>query len=100
MGPLLPDKPMQLNQSLFMLGGRSGYVLQPDMMRDDIFDPFDKSSLKHVEPITVQLQVSRLGSRGTPPSAPPLLPPPRLGYRFCRSCLVRLTCPVLSPSRS
>ncbi|XP_058034768.1 1-phosphatidylinositol 4,5-bisphosphate phosphodiesterase gamma-1-like isoform X5 [Ahaetulla prasina] len=59
-----PDKPMQLNQSLFMLGGRSGYVLQPEMMRDDVFDPFDKSSLKHVEPITVQLQI--LGARHLP----------------------------------
>ncbi|KFO12242.1 1-phosphatidylinositol 4,5-bisphosphate phosphodiesterase gamma-1, partial [Balearica regulorum gibbericeps] len=51
-----PDKPMQLNQALFMLGGRSGYVLQPDIMRDETFDPFDKNSLKIVEPITVQLQ--------------------------------------------
>uniref|UniRef100_A0A8C8RHD0 Phosphoinositide phospholipase C n=1 Tax=Pelusios castaneus TaxID=367368 RepID=A0A8C8RHD0_9SAUR len=60
-----PDKPMQLNQALFMLGGRSGYVLQPDIMRDDLFDPFDKSSLKIVEPITVQLQASeRLGLGG------------------------------------
>lgn len=52
----LADKPMQLNQALFMLGGRSGYVLQPDIMRDEMFDPFDKNSLKIVEPITVQLQ--------------------------------------------
>lgn len=51
------DKPMQLNQSLFMLGGGSGYVPQPDIMRDDIFDPFNKDTL-NVEPITIQLQVS------------------------------------------
>lgn len=56
--PMATDKPMQLNQALFMLGGRSGYVLQPDIMRDETFDPFDKNSLKIVEPITVQLQVS------------------------------------------
>ncbi|NXS33223.1 PLCG1 phosphodiesterase, partial [Pomatostomus ruficeps] len=55
-----PDKPMQLNQALFMLGGRSGYVLQPDIMRDETFDPFDKNSLKIVEPITVQLQATWL----------------------------------------
>uniref|UniRef100_A0A7N8YRM7 1-phosphatidylinositol 4,5-bisphosphate phosphodiesterase gamma n=1 Tax=Mastacembelus armatus TaxID=205130 RepID=A0A7N8YRM7_9TELE len=54
-----PDKPMQLNQALFMLGGGSGYVPQPDIMRDDIFDPFDKDTL-HVEPITV------LGARHLP----------------------------------
>lgn len=51
------DKPMQLNQALFMLGGGSGYVPQPDIMRDDVFDPFDKDTL-NVEPITMQLQVS------------------------------------------
>uniref|UniRef100_A0A8C0BME4 1-phosphatidylinositol 4,5-bisphosphate phosphodiesterase gamma n=1 Tax=Buteo japonicus TaxID=224669 RepID=A0A8C0BME4_9AVES len=55
-----PDKPMQLNQALFMLGGRSGYVLQPDIMRDESFDPFDKNSLKIVEPITI------LGARHLP----------------------------------
>ncbi|NWT45690.1 PLCG1 phosphodiesterase, partial [Chroicocephalus maculipennis] len=59
-----PDKPMQLNQALFMLGGRSGYVLQPDIMRDETFDPFDKNSLKIVEPITVQLQASGRGQQG------------------------------------
>uniref|UniRef100_A0A3B4XXC3 Phosphoinositide phospholipase C n=1 Tax=Seriola lalandi dorsalis TaxID=1841481 RepID=A0A3B4XXC3_SERLL len=58
-----PDKPMQLNQGLFMLGGSSGYVPQPDIMRDDAFDPFDKDTL-HVEPITIQLQV--LGARHLP----------------------------------
>lgn len=57
------DKPMQLNQALFMLGGRSGYVLQPDIMRDETFDPFDKNSLKIVEPITVQLQASERGQQ-------------------------------------
>ncbi|NXT32464.1 PLCG1 phosphodiesterase, partial [Pelecanoides urinatrix] len=58
-----PDKPMQLNQALFMLGGRSGYVLQPNIMRDETFDPFDKNSLKIVEPITVQLQASGRGQQ-------------------------------------
>lgn len=57
---------MQLNQALFMLGGRSGYVLQPDIMRDETFDPFDKNSLKIVEPITVQLQASGQGRRVRP----------------------------------
>lgn len=55
------DKPMQLNQAFFLLGGGSGYVPQPDVMRDDIFDPFDKDTL-NVEPITIQLQVTT----GTP----------------------------------
>uniref|UniRef100_A0A3B3ZQB9 1-phosphatidylinositol 4,5-bisphosphate phosphodiesterase gamma n=1 Tax=Periophthalmus magnuspinnatus TaxID=409849 RepID=A0A3B3ZQB9_9GOBI len=58
-----PDKPMQLNQSLFMLSGGCGFVPQSDIMRDDAFDPFDKDTL-HVEPITIQLQV--LGARHLP----------------------------------
>nr|XP_023655878.1 1-phosphatidylinositol 4,5-bisphosphate phosphodiesterase gamma-1-like isoform X1 [Paramormyrops kingsleyae]XP_023655879.1 1-phosphatidylinositol 4,5-bisphosphate phosphodiesterase gamma-1-like isoform X1 [Paramormyrops kingsleyae] len=58
-----PDKPMQLNQALFTLGGSSGYVPQPDIMRDENFDPFDKDTLR-VEPITIQLQV--LGARHLP----------------------------------
>ena len=53
---------MQLNQALFMLGGGSGYVPQPDIMRDDAFDPFDKDTL-HLEPITIQLQVFTDGAR-------------------------------------
>lgn len=52
------DKPMQLNQAFFLLGGGSGYIPQPDVMRDDVFDPFDKDTL-NVEPITIQLQVIR-----------------------------------------
>uniref|UniRef100_A0A669CCX7 Phosphoinositide phospholipase C n=1 Tax=Oreochromis niloticus TaxID=8128 RepID=A0A669CCX7_ORENI len=42
------DKPMQMNQALFMLNGRSGYVLQPPIMRDDNFDPFDRQTLRDV----------------------------------------------------
>uniref|UniRef100_A0A8C9VE57 1-phosphatidylinositol 4,5-bisphosphate phosphodiesterase gamma n=1 Tax=Scleropages formosus TaxID=113540 RepID=A0A8C9VE57_SCLFO len=58
-----PDKPMQLNQALFTLGGGTGYVPQPDIMREESFDPFDKETLR-VEPITIQMQV--LGARHLP----------------------------------
>uniref|UniRef100_A0A8C1TJM1 1-phosphatidylinositol 4,5-bisphosphate phosphodiesterase gamma n=1 Tax=Cyprinus carpio TaxID=7962 RepID=A0A8C1TJM1_CYPCA len=58
------DKPMQMNQALFMLNGRSGYVLQPSIMRDDTFDPFDRHSLRGVEPITLCIEV--LGARHLP----------------------------------
>lgn len=57
---------MQLNQALFMLGGGSGYVPQPDVMRDEAFDPFEKDTLS-VEPIIIQLQVCPLPTE-TPPS--------------------------------
>uniref|UniRef100_A0A7M4FYU6 1-phosphatidylinositol 4,5-bisphosphate phosphodiesterase gamma n=1 Tax=Crocodylus porosus TaxID=8502 RepID=A0A7M4FYU6_CROPO len=59
-----PDKPMQMNQALFMSSGQCGYVLQPPNMRDDLFDPFDKSTLRGVELISVSIEV--LGARHLP----------------------------------
>ncbi|KAK7884209.1 hypothetical protein WMY93_027332 [Mugilogobius chulae] len=58
------DKPMQMNQALFMLNGRCGYVLQPPIMRDDTFDPFDRHTLRSVDPISLQIEV--LGARHLP----------------------------------
>uniref|UniRef100_A0AAQ5X3H7 1-phosphatidylinositol 4,5-bisphosphate phosphodiesterase gamma n=1 Tax=Amphiprion ocellaris TaxID=80972 RepID=A0AAQ5X3H7_AMPOC len=58
------DKPMQMNQALFMLNGRSGYVLQPPIMRDDSFDPFDKHTLRGLEQVTLEIEV--LGARHLP----------------------------------
>uniref|UniRef100_A0A3Q3IBH5 1-phosphatidylinositol 4,5-bisphosphate phosphodiesterase gamma n=1 Tax=Monopterus albus TaxID=43700 RepID=A0A3Q3IBH5_MONAL len=58
------DKPMQMNQALFALNGRSGYVLQPPIMRDDNFDPFDRHTLRGPEPITLMMEV--LGARHLP----------------------------------
>uniref|UniRef100_A0A6Q2WZF1 1-phosphatidylinositol 4,5-bisphosphate phosphodiesterase gamma n=1 Tax=Esox lucius TaxID=8010 RepID=A0A6Q2WZF1_ESOLU len=58
------DKPMQMNQALFMLNGRSGYVLQPPIMRDESFDPFDRSTLRGLESVTLQIEV--LGARHLP----------------------------------
>ncbi|XP_076132551.1 1-phosphatidylinositol 4,5-bisphosphate phosphodiesterase gamma-1 isoform X2 [Alosa pseudoharengus] len=58
------DKPMQMNQALFMLNGRSGYVLQPTIMRDDNFDPFDRHSLRGIETSTLVIEV--LGARHLP----------------------------------
>ncbi|KAM8776312.1 1-phosphatidylinositol 4,5-bisphosphate phosphodiesterase gamma-1 isoform 2-T4 [Rhynchonycteris naso] len=59
-----PDKPMQMNQALFMTGGHCGYVLQPSAMRDEAFDPFDKSSLRGLEPCAICIEV--LGARHLP----------------------------------
>ncbi|XP_015993034.1 1-phosphatidylinositol 4,5-bisphosphate phosphodiesterase gamma-1 isoform X1 [Rousettus aegyptiacus] len=59
-----PDKPMQMNQALFMTGGHCGYVLQPGTMRDEAFDPFDKSSLRGLEPCAICIEV--LGARHLP----------------------------------
>lgn len=51
------DKPMQMNQALFMLNGRSGYVLQPPIMRDDTFDPFDRITVRGIEEVTLVIEV-------------------------------------------
>lgn len=51
---------MQMNQALFMAGGHCGYVLQPSTMRDEAFDPFDKSSLRGLEPCAICVEVSDL----------------------------------------
>uniref|UniRef100_G1R3W8 1-phosphatidylinositol 4,5-bisphosphate phosphodiesterase gamma n=1 Tax=Nomascus leucogenys TaxID=61853 RepID=G1R3W8_NOMLE len=59
-----PDKPMQMNQALFMTGRHCGYVLQPSNMRDEAFDPFDKSSLRGLEPCAISIEV--LGARHLP----------------------------------
>lgn len=48
---------MQMNQALFMLNGRSGYVLQPPIMRDDTFDPFDRHTLRGLEQVTLVIEV-------------------------------------------
>lgn len=48
---------MQMNQALFMAGGHCGYVLQPSTMRDEAFDPFDKSSLRGLEPYAICIEV-------------------------------------------
>ncbi|XP_044068855.1 1-phosphatidylinositol 4,5-bisphosphate phosphodiesterase gamma-1 isoform X3 [Siniperca chuatsi] len=58
------DKPMQMNQALFMLNGRSGYVLQPPIMRDENFDPFDRHTLRGLEQIILEIEV--LGARHLP----------------------------------
>ncbi|XP_029467242.1 1-phosphatidylinositol 4,5-bisphosphate phosphodiesterase gamma-1 isoform X2 [Rhinatrema bivittatum] len=58
------DKPMQMNQALFTSSGKCGYVLQPASMRDEAFDPFDKYSLRIVEPLTISIEV--LGARHLP----------------------------------
>ncbi|KAL3182846.1 hypothetical protein MRX96_034483 [Rhipicephalus microplus] len=52
-----PDRPMQLNQGRFLQNGRCGYVLRPDFMHDDGYDPYDRSTLKSVHPVTLSIKV-------------------------------------------
>ncbi|BFZ19735.1 hypothetical protein BsWGS_22774 [Bradybaena similaris] len=52
-----PDRSMQLNQGRFLMNGRCGYVLQPEVMRSDLFNPFEKKFLSalNVEPLTLSI---------------------------------------------
>lgn len=60
---------MQMNQALFMLNGRSGYVLQPPIMRDEAFDPFDKHTLRGLEQLSLTIEVR--GHAGPAATLPP-----------------------------
>jgi len=56
------DRSMQLNEGLFMMNNRCGYVLQPECMRHPAYDPYDKDSLSRlsppIEPVHISLVVS------------------------------------------
>nr|UPI11531.1 phospholipase C gamma 1 [Mythimna separata] len=57
-----PDKPMQVNMGKFKENGGCGYVLKPDFMFDDTYNPFVKKSLeKKVKPTIVMLRL--IGAR-------------------------------------
>ncbi|KAJ8398661.1 hypothetical protein AAFF_G00421890 [Aldrovandia affinis] len=54
------DKYMQLNNALFSLNGQTGYVLQPELMRSDSYEPYpqqDKNKVKFI--ITVRVIAAR-----------------------------------------
>ncbi|XP_028813861.1 1-phosphatidylinositol 4,5-bisphosphate phosphodiesterase gamma-2 isoform X2 [Denticeps clupeoides] len=51
------DKYTQLNSALFGLNGQTGYVLQPEVMRADSYDPQHRSSIKYT--ITVRVIAAR-----------------------------------------
>lgn len=43
-----PDKYMQMNHALFSLSGRTGYVLQPESMRAEKYDPMPPESQRKI----------------------------------------------------
>ncbi|XP_052008417.1 1-phosphatidylinositol 4,5-bisphosphate phosphodiesterase gamma-2 [Xyrauchen texanus] len=52
------DKYTQLNSALFSLNGGTGYVLQPEMMRSDNYDPYqEKKNVKYT--ITIKVIAAR-----------------------------------------
>ncbi|XP_041852355.1 1-phosphatidylinositol 4,5-bisphosphate phosphodiesterase gamma-2 [Melanotaenia boesemani] len=47
------DKYTQLNSALFSLNGCTGYVLQPELMRADGYDPQEKKKVKYIIKVRV-----------------------------------------------
>uniref|UniRef100_A0A1W7REV2 1-phosphatidylinositol 4,5-bisphosphate phosphodiesterase gamma n=1 Tax=Agkistrodon contortrix contortrix TaxID=8713 RepID=A0A1W7REV2_AGKCO len=55
-----PDKYMQMNQALFALNGWTGYVLQPESMRNEAYDPVLNECKKKLQMIlTVRVIAAR-----------------------------------------
>lgn len=52
-----PDKPMQLNQAKFKDNGASGYILKPNYMHDEHYNPNDSNTLKNVEKKRVSIRI-------------------------------------------
>ncbi|XP_023013479.2 small wing phospholipase C gamma 1 [Leptinotarsa decemlineata] len=48
---------MQLNQAKFRDNGNCGYLLKPEFMNRDDFDPFDEKTLVGVEPLTISIRI-------------------------------------------
>ncbi|XP_018565095.1 1-phosphatidylinositol 4,5-bisphosphate phosphodiesterase gamma-1-like [Anoplophora glabripennis] len=51
------DKPMQLNQAKFRNNGMCGYLLKPEFMFREGFDPFEKETLIDVEPYVISIRI-------------------------------------------
>ncbi|XP_053556682.1 1-phosphatidylinositol 4,5-bisphosphate phosphodiesterase gamma-2 [Bombina bombina] len=56
-----PDRYMQINNAMFAYNGRCGYILQPECMRQDFYDPSD--SKKQLQMI---LTIKIIGARHLP----------------------------------
>lgn len=52
---------MQLNQAKFRDNGACGYLLKPQFMFRDGFDPCDKNTLVDVDPMTIAIRI--IGAR-------------------------------------
>lgn len=79
-----PDKPMQLNQAKFRDNGACGYILKPDFMFRDEFDPNDPNSLIGVEEKIINIRIigARHLCKGGRNIASPLVEVELLGASF------------------
>jgi phosphatidylinositol phospholipase C gamma-1 len=55
-----PDRAMQLNQAKFRANGGCGYILRPDFMFRDAFDPYFRKAVDGIEPLTLSVRVRLL----------------------------------------
>ncbi|XP_051158448.1 1-phosphatidylinositol 4,5-bisphosphate phosphodiesterase gamma-1 isoform X2 [Leptopilina boulardi] len=55
------DKPMQLNHAKFRMNGNCGYVLKPEFMFKEDFNPYEKSSEFYSESVRINLRI--IGAR-------------------------------------
>ena len=55
------DKPMQLNYAKFRENGNCGYLLKPEFMFREDFNPYDSKYLLHMEPLKISLKI--IGAR-------------------------------------
>ena len=53
-----PDRSMQFNHGKFRQNGSCGYILKPEFMFGDSFDPFVKNDVPGVEPVALVVRVS------------------------------------------
>ncbi|CAG2120602.1 unnamed protein product, partial [Medioppia subpectinata] len=89
-----PDKSMQLNEAVFMQNGKSGYVLKPQYMFDDNYNPYEKPlELQNYNPVILTVRV--IGARNLKKSLKGIVSPSIeieiIGVDYdCRKCLTRV----------
>lgn len=78
------SKPMQLNQAKFRDNGNCGYLLKPDFMCRDDFDPYNKNTLAGIEPMLISLNIiaARHLCRSKKGTASPLVEVQIIGASF------------------
>ncbi|XP_054169332.1 1-phosphatidylinositol 4,5-bisphosphate phosphodiesterase gamma-1-like [Oppia nitens] len=89
-----PDKAMQLNEAMFMQNGRCGYVLKPQYMFEDNFNPYEKPTDFHnFNPIVLTVRVisARNLRKALKGIVSPSIEIEIIGVDYdCRKCMTRV----------
>ncbi len=91
---------MQLNQGIFELNGRTGYLLKPQFMRrsDRKFDPFAESTVDGIIAGTVSVQVGRRPPFWLPKPVDLFVQSPLPNMITCMSMLSQVSHVITSPT--